>query len=801
MEAARPAGTIFILPFFGFLCILWAILIQTPTRKIGETLMAVGKSMQRVDGVAKVTGRARFTDDFSMPGMRTARYLRSTISHGRVVRIDTSAAKSLPGVDGVFTFKDIPKIAYATAGHPFALDPANADVADRLLLTEYVRYEGDEIAVVVAENELTAKKALSLIQVTYETYKPLVRFEDVTAKEAPELHGRTGNIVKAHAFTAGGDWQEALAASDLVVEGTYHTQVLQHCHLENHTAYAYMEDSERIVIVTSTQIPHIVRRIVGEALDVPLSRVRVVKPYIGGGFGNKQDVILEPMVAFLTMKLGGIPVRLKLDREEAMVGTRVRHPFRVGVRLGVKADGTLEVLDVNAVSNTGAYASHGHSIASAGASKTHYMYPRAVYRCQAKTIYGNFPAAGAMRGYGSPQMTYAVECAMEDAAKALHMDPVALRMKNAAKPGDKSGITHKPIITCGLIECLEKGKELIRWDEKRAAWPKNRSGAVRRGLGVACFSYGSGTYPVCVEAASARMILNQDGSVHLQAGATEIGQGADTVFAQMAAETLGVAFEEIRVVSTQDTDTTPFDTGAYASRQTYVGGQAVMRTAEVLKKKILDHAGVMTGMDPEDLDVASGHIVIAKAPDSRVMSVRDVALDAYYDKNRGGQITAEVSHKTRYNAHVFGCTFVDLEVDIPLCRVKIHEIYNVHDCGVVVNPLMAAGQVHGGMAMSIGAALFEELLIDPDSGHIHNHNLLDYKVPTALDVPNLAADFVQTQEPTNPYGAKALGEPPVITPAPAIRNAILDATGVAINELPMHPKTLFRHFKAAGLLS
>jgi xanthine dehydrogenase molybdenum-binding subunit len=509
---------------------------------------------------------------------------------------------------------------------------------------------------------------------------------------------------------------------------------------------------------------------------------------------------LEPMVAFLTLKLGGIPIRLKLDREEGMVGTRVRHPFRVAVKLCATSDGILKAVDVDTVSNTGAYASHGHSVAAAGAAKTHYMYPRAVYRCRAKTIYGNFPAAGAMRGYGSPQMTYAVECAMEDAARAIQMDAVAFRLKNVARPGDKSGITHNPIITCGLEGCLEKGKALIRWDEKRAARPKQQTGPIRRGMGVACFSYGSGTYPVCVEAASARMILNQDGSVHLQAGATEIGQGADTVFAQMAAFTLGMPFERIRVVSTQDTDVAPFDTGAYASRQTYVGGQAVMRTAEALKEKILHYACEMTGIDPMDLDIAEGHIVIAKTPESRVMSVRDVALDAYYDKNRGGQITAEVSYKTRYNAHVFGCTFVDLEVDIPMCRVKIHEIYNIHDCGTVINPMTATGQVHGGMAMSIGAALFEELLIDPDSGRIYNHNLLDYKVPTIMDVPDLGADFVETQEPTNPYGAKALGEPPVLTPAPAIRNAVLDATGVAINELPMHPKTLFKHFKAAGLL-
>ena len=762
--------------------------------------MAIGKSVQRVDGVAKVTGKARYTDDFSMPGMRVAKYLRSSIAHGRVVRIDTGQARGLPGVDGVFTYEDIPKKIFATAGHPFSLDPGHTDVADRRLLTDHIRYQGDEIAVVVAENELTAQKALALIDLEYESYRPLVRMDDVLAEDAPEIHKRTRNIVKEHAYTAGGDYEQAKKESDHLIEGCYETQVMQHCHLENHSAYAYMDDLEHIVIVTSTQIPHIVRRIVGEALELPLSQIRVIKPYVGGGFGNKQDVILEPMVAFLTLKLGGVPVKLKLDREEGMIGTRVRHPFRVQLELGVQKDGTVKFINFDALSNTGAYASHGHSIAAAAAAKAHYMYPRAVYRCHARTIYGNFPAAGAMRGYGSPQMTFAVDCAMEDAARTLGMDPVEFRIKNAVKPGDMNQIGKRPIMTAGLVECIEKGRRLIGWEKKRADRPSSQNGPVRRGLGLACFSYLSGTYPVCVEVASAALILNQDGSVHLRVGATEIGQGSDTAFAQMAAETLGIPFTRVHLVSTQDTDATPFDTGAYASRQTYVGGQAVMRTAQQLKEKILDYVGIITGMNPLDLDIMDGNIVVARTPGTAVMSLEDVAMDAYYDKNRGGQITAEVSYKTRTNAPSFGCTFVDLEVDVPMCKVKINEIYNVHDCGVVINPLNAEGQVYGGMAMGIGAGLFEALMIDPDSGRIYNNNMLDYKVPTIMDIPDLGAAFVETHEPTHPYGSKSLGEPPVLSPAPAIRNAILDATGVAVNELPLNPKTLFKHFRAAGLI-
>jgi xanthine dehydrogenase molybdenum-binding subunit len=338
---------------------------------------------------------------------------------GRVVSIDTGKAVGLPGVEGVFTFDDVPKRPFATAGHPFSLDPNHLDVADRYLLTDHVRYMGDEIAIVVAADELTANRALSLIDVEYETYQPLVDAGDVLAAEAVEIHKGTANVVKSHSFEAGGRLEDVRAQCEHVLEGHYKTQIMQHCHLENHTAYGYMDDHQRIVIVSSTQIPHIARRIVAEALAMDPGHIRVIKPHIGGGFGNKQDVILEPMVAFLTSRLNGIPVRLRLGREEGMIGTRVRHPLDVKVQVGLDKDGTIRLIDCDILSNTGAYASHGHSIAAAGAAKSHYMYPRAVYGCKARTIYSNIPSGGAMRGYGSPQMTFAIECLMEEAARCI----------------------------------------------------------------------------------------------------------------------------------------------------------------------------------------------------------------------------------------------------------------------------------------------------------------------------------------------------------------------------------------------
>ncbi|MCP4691152.1 MAG: xanthine dehydrogenase molybdenum-binding subunit XdhA [Desulfobacterales bacterium] len=762
--------------------------------------MAVGKPITRVDANAKVTGRARYVDDYFRPDMLAAKYFRSAIAHGRVTKIDVDRARALPGVEAVFTYEDVPGIKFATAGHPYTLSTSHRDVEDRLLLTRDVRYVGDEIAVVVAENALIAGRALGLIRVECEEYTPLPTPEKALAEGAREIHEGSGNIIGRSEDAFGPDLEKAFSESDHVLSGDYVTPAVQHCHLENHITFAYMDDLDHIVVVSSTQIPHIARRIVGQALGLPWGNIRVIKPYIGGGFGAKQDVVLEPMAAFLTWKLNGRPVKIDLSREECMIGTRTRHHFDSKARTGVMKDGTMRAMDMEVLSVNGAYASHGHAVADAGGHKACMLYPSAALRFHAKTIYTNTPAAGAMRAYGAPQVIFAMECVVEEAARKIGMDPVEFRLKNVARMGDVNPLTGKPFESCGLPGCLEKGKELIRWDEKRAAWPGEQSGPIRKGLGAACFSYASGTYPACMEIAGARLILNQDGSIHVQVGATEIGQGSDTVIAQMAAETAGVPVERVHVVSTQDTDVAPFDTGAYASRQAYVTSNAVFRAATELKGKILAHAARMTSLPADQLDVADGSIVHRLHPGRKVAPLVDVALDAYYHKERGGQITADVSYKTRTNAPSFGCTFVEVEVDIPLCRIEIKEIYNIHDAGVVLNPKTAEGQVHGGVAMGLGAGLSEKLLIDEETGRVYNNNLLDYKAPTIMDTPDIGCAFVETHEPTSGYGNKSLGEPPIISPPPAIRNALLDATGVRINELPLAPQTLFKHFKKAGLL-
>ncbi|WP_022849645.1 xanthine dehydrogenase subunit XdhA [Limisalsivibrio acetivorans] len=761
--------------------------------------MSVGKNVQRQDAVAKVTGRARYTEDLPMSGMKHAVYVRSTIAHGIVKSINFDKAKGVKGVRAVFTYEDVPDIFHATAGHPYAYNREQKDVEDRLLLTKHVRFEGDEIAVIVADSEMIARKAARLVEVEYEELEPLITPENILREDAPKIHD-TGNIVGAHSFEVGGSLDDATDSSDYIAEGDYKTAMVQHCHLENHVAYAYMEDNDTITVVSSTQIPHIARRIISEALEFPLGRVKVVKPYIGGGFGSKQDTVLEPMVAFLTTKLGGKPVQMNLTREECLSCSRTRHPFYGHVRAGADKDGRLTFLDVDAVSLTGAYASHGHAIISAGSAKSCAMYPRSVIKVNAKTVYSNMPVAGAMRAYGTPQIVFMVENAVEELAANAGIDPLEFRLKNVGVPGDINPLKKSPMLSHGLKECLEKGRELFDWDRKRKEYKAYKKGSVRKGIGVACFSYASGTYPGNVEIAGARAVLNQDGSVHIQVGATEIGQGSDTAFAQMAAESSGIDVGMIKVISTQDTDFSPFDTGAYASRQTYVTGQAVHKAALEFRGKILNYAEDLTGVIESRLMIDGDRIVYTTRPDVTVVTMKELAIHSYYHKDLGGQISAEVSYKTRTNALSFGCTFVDIDIDIELCKVKINDIINIHDSGRIINPLLAEGQVHGGMAMSIGAALSEELLIDEKSGRVYNNSLLDYKIPTMMDIPDMRCGFVETEEPTAGYGNKSLGEPPIISPAPALRNAILDATGVAVSSLPMSPKSLYVEFTKAGLI-
>ena len=746
----------------------------------------IGKSVPRVDAYEKVTGRAKFTDDLILNKCLVARVYHAKIGNGVVKSIDTSEAEALDGVVKVVTFKDVPNHCYPTPGHPWSVELAHQDVADRNLLTGRVRYYGDDIAAVVAEDEVTASRALKLIKVEYEEY-PVVVSPKISMRgtEHPIHLDKKDNILARSSFAIG-DVDSAMEKAAVKLKRSYKTPIVQHCHIENNISYAYMEKG-RVVVVSSTQIPHIVRRIVGQALGIPWGQVRVIKPYVGGGFGNKQEVLYEPLNAFLTMQVGGRPVKIELTREETFTNTRTRHSIEYDMEAGVDAEGHLLAKEMTTYSNQGAYASHGHAIAANGLTASRLQYACPNIRGEAYTVYTNCPTAGAMRGYGIPQVCFATESFMDDIAYEIGMDPLEFRRKNLIH-GYYEDAYLKLIAanTNGIFECLEKGAEYIHWDEKRKAY-QNQTGDIRRGVGMALFSYKTGVWPISLEIAGARLSLNQDGSVQLQVGATEIGQGADTVFSQMAAETLHMDISRVHIVTQQDTDVTPFDTGAYASRQSFVTGTAVKECAQQLKQKILEYARTL-----ED-----GYILADGKP---AISLEDLAMESYYSLSNSSVLTAEVSRQVKKNTVASGCCFAEVEVDMKLGKIKVLDIVNVHDSGTLLNPQLAAMQVHGGMFMGIGYGVSEQLLIDEKTGRPLNGTLLDYKMMTMMDTPDLTAEFVELNDPMGPYGNKALGEPPAIPSAPAIRNAVLHATGIGFSEIPLTPQRLIDGFTKAGLI-
>ncbi len=760
--------------------------------------MSIGQSVKRVDALDKVTGRAKYTDDLADKGALVAKILHATIAHGQVKSMDVSAAQAIPGVVKVVTCFDVPPYKFPTAGHPWSTDPAHQDVADRLLLTKHVRFYGDDIAAVVAEDEVAAQQALRAIKVEYEALPFVLDAQEAMKPEAPQLHEEyPGNILN-HTSIRLGNYAEAIKEPGLIkVEGWYDTPTVQHCHIENHIAYAYQE-GKRITVVASTQIPHIVRRIVGQALGIPWGDVRIIKPYIGGGFGNKQDALYEPLCAYLSTVVGGRLVKLDVSREETFVCNRVRHAIRTHIISWVRPDGSFAARKIECFSDQGAYASHGHGVVAKGMGAFPQLYPCPNVEGDAYSVFTNKPAAGAMRGYGIPQAMFAGECHMEDVARALGVDSIQFRKDHRMPVGYVDGFSKNENYADSLGQCMEKGMEYLDYERKRKEYA-NQTGPVRRGVGMALFWYNTAVWPISLESSSCRMVLNQDGSIQLQLGETEIGQGADTAFAQMAADTVGIPVDMVHTVSTQDTDLTPFGTGAYASRQTYVGGFAIKQTGLLLKERILLYAKELTRQDVNNLDIQEGYIV--RTTDGRkLMRLGELATEALYSLTHSQHLTAESTYQIKNNAYSFGCSFAEVEVDIPLCKVKLIDMVNVHDCGRLINPALAEAQVHGGMSMAIGYGLSEQLLFDPKTGKPLNNNLLDYKLSTTMDHPDLAARFVENYEPTSPFGTKALGEPPACSGAPAIRNAILNATGVAIDRAPITPHVLFAKFKEAGLL-
>jgi probable selenate reductase molybdenum-binding subunit len=760
-------------------------------------MKVVGKSVRKVDGIPLATGQPVFTLDVDLPGAAVGKVLRSPYAHAEIVRIDTKKAEELPGVLCILHHGNVPRTPYTTAGQGWP-EPSPYDT---FLFDKKVRFVGDRVAAVAAISEEIADEALRLIEVEYRELPAVLDPEEATAPGAPVIHDEEDargihdpqrNIAAAIDIRVG-DIERGFSESDVVVETTCEFPYVQHVPLEPHCVVAYLDEEDRLVIRSATQVPFHVRRIVARALGLPLSRIRVVKPRIGGGFGTKQEIILEDVAAALALRVRR-PVVMKYTRAEEFTSARTRHPMKVRVKLGAKKDGRIHAIEMDVLSNTGAYGTHSLTVLSNVGSKTLPLYNKAPHLWfHGKAVYTNLPVAGAYRGYGATQGYFALEVAIDELAEKLGMDPLELRLKNHIRAGESSPIFEKigegregkaqVVKSCALAECIREGAKRIGWYEKRGK--HLRDGPWVHGVGMAVAMQGSGITDI--DMAAATVVMNEDGTFRLLVGATDLGTGSDTILAQIAAETLGVPVEAISVYSS-DTDFTPFDTGAYASSTTYVSGGAVLRAAREVKRRILEVGAAILGEPPEDLDLAESHVVSKKT--GKRVPLSEVGHRAMYVTDQK-HIIATASFVAPESPPPFAAFFAEVAVDTETGVVRVVKFVGVADCGTPINPALAEGQLEGAIVQGIGHTLYEEMLISSRGG-VRNPSLFDYRIPTAADVPEIEAVLIPTDEPTGPYGAKSIGEIGINGPAPAIANAIYDAVGVRLYRIPFTPERVLR---------
>jgi putative selenate reductase molybdopterin-binding subunit len=762
----------------------------------------VGSSVRKIDALGLATGAPQFCADDEPAGMLHAAVKWSPHAHARIVKIDTSAAEKLPGVRVVLTHENVPRVVRSTAGQGYP-EPSPYDFTT---LDRKVRFVGDRVAAVAADTLEIARAAVELIQVEYEVLPavldsktamvdgaPVIHDEDEARMIIPAPYDKKRNLA-SRAHVAAGDPGPALENAELRITQAYESHYGQHCPMEPHITIVSFDPRGRLVIRTSTQVPFHVRRIVAQACQIPVRDIRVIKPRIGGGFGAKQEVLIEDLVAMLALRTGK-PVKLEYTRAEEFISSRTRHPAIVTMDLGLGRDGKLQGMTMNVLLNTGAYGSHALTVGCNCGSKVLPLYQCEHVGFELNSVYTNLPVGGAYRGYGATQAAFAMECAMDEAAHALGMDPIALRRKNLIGPGDTSPIfkalgegregVEQAIGSCGIDECVRLGAEAIGWTEKRE---RRDTGRLRRGVGVACLMQGSSIPEVDMGGASIK--LNEDGSFNLLVGATDLGTGSDTVLAQIAAEVLGVGVEQMVVLSS-DTDVTPFDVGAYASSTTYLSGMAVQKAAAGARRQILEVAARLLDRPIASLKLEDGKAV---AEDGKSVTLGEIALDSLYTKNQR-QIQSVASHITEKSPPPFSAHFAEVEVDTLTGFVKVLAYVAAVDCGLAINPQLAEGQVEGAVLNGISYALTEEYLFS-QAGKMRNPTFKHYKIFSTRDLPAMTTILVPTYEATGPYGAKSVSEIGINGPLPSIGNAIFHATGVRLRTGPFTPERVFEGLQA-----
>jgi xanthine dehydrogenase molybdenum-binding subunit len=751
-------------------------------------MSVIGTSVRRPDVAGKVTGAARYAGDLALPGMLHAKIKRSNVAHANIRRIDTAKALAYPGVKAVLTHLNVPRVRHYGSPHPRSASLA----CDQYILDNKVRYWGEGVAAVAAISEEIAEEALDLIEVEYEELPALISVEQALASSVL-IHETKNNLVTDPVLVKRGDIERGFADADLVIEGTYEMGRPTPAYMEPNVCVFQWDDDGKLTAWISTQTPFMVRGILAEVLGVPLTKVRVLVDHMGGGFGAKQDLFQTEFLCALLARETRRPVRLEYTRKETFLGGRSRHPATVWLKQGFKKDGAITARQARVTMNSGAYASHGPGVTAVGTAALTSLYRCDNVHLEGRCVYTNAPIAGAYRGYGVVQTYYALDIQMDEAAHKLGMDPAELKLKNAVRDGDLSPSGH-PIIGHGLEDCIRRGIEetnLIRGQGHNSN-PSFGPGPefVRRGWGMGCEMHGSSAYPGIKEQGNATVRMNEDGTVQLFTGTTGLGTGAHTALAQVVAEELGVRFEDVSVVH-GDTDVVPWDIGAFASHTTYMGGRAAQMAAAEVKKQVLQLAAEALEADAADLEIRNGAISI-KGSD-RTLSVRDAVAP-----KRGlpsAQLIASATYKPT-KSYSFAAHFVEVQVDTETGQIDVLQVIPVHEIGKVIHPIAAQGQIEGGIQQGIGHTLTEDHVVDPVTGRSLNAGFVDYKMPLSMDMPPIRTILLETApDPGGPFGAKGVGEDPIIAIGPAIANAVYDAIGVRFRHYPITPEQVLEKLR------
>lgn len=748
----------------------------------------VNQPIRKKDAMALVTGKPVYTDDIAPKDCLVVKVLRSPHAHAEILEIKKDIAEKLPGIVCVLTYEDVPQKRFTMAGQTYP-EPSPYD---RLILDKRVRFVGDAVAIVAGETEKAVDQAMKVIKVKYDVLEPVLDFHE--AKDNPILvHPEdnwqalcpVGADNKRNLCASGleehGDVDKVIAESDVVVENTYHTKAVQQTMMETFRTYTQMDTYGRLNIISSTQVPFHVRRILSNALDIPKSKIRVIKPRIGGGFGAKQTVVAEVYPAIVTLKTGR-PAKIIYTREESLIASSPRHEMEIKVRIGANKDGHIRGIEVKTLSNTGAFGEHGPTTVGLSGHKSIPLYSKAeAFRFQYDVVYTNKMSAGAYRGYGATQGIFAVESAINELAVKLNMDPVALREMNLTREGDVMHAYYgETANSCTLDRCLERTAEMIGWKEKypRRVMPDGKI----RGVGIAMAMQGSGISSV--DTGSVSIKINDDGFYALTIGASDMGTGCDTILSQMAADCLDCSVDDI-IVYGVDTDVSPYDSGSYASSTTYVTGMATVKACQTLVDKMKAYGAEKLSCSVDDVEFDGEKVYSLK--DGSSISRKDIG-NAIMCAGENALFATE-AHSSPVSPPPFMAGAVEVEVDPETGSVKLIDYAAVVDCGTVVNPNLARVQVEGGLVQGIGMALHENITYN-EKGELAENSLMQYKIPTRMDMGKLRVEFDSSYEPTGPFGAKSIGEIVINTPAPAIAQAIYNATGLRFTELPITPEKI-----------